>query len=271
MSCYQWYTYLLPACLWFINICLAVPGHKVHVGATQTSREGSSFGMKEGQLRVLTLQHMAVSPLQKLLNECLQLQSLKKWFWSCDLPAVRDPRMFKADCRCSGRILRHRKTGLFRCEQMPASCGKRSFIRSLGYRANEQLYEERNAFDDLIISIEGKKEYNVSFFTNITRVQAPLVDDFLTNYFHEGVPGIFIGRNAQACSSVHAIDWSHAIRSFRKANILHNSSSYLQTHLGQLLEEKIHARTKFDLRPWHVPSTQLVKDTHDLSQRLQQN
>lgn len=89
--------------------------------------------------------HSTGDHFQRLVNECL---SIKEWTFGCELPAVNDMSLFLPDapCACKGRILKHKATGLYRCESLPDSCGKKatnvSFINTLGYSPNMAWYDD---------------------------------------------------------------------------------------------------------------------------------
>ncbi len=82
----------------------------------------------------------AYANYETLVDEC---ENNPAWQWSCEVPAIADPDAFLGgDCACTGRILLHIETGLYRCEALPASCGNVSFLATLGYEPEMEWYED---------------------------------------------------------------------------------------------------------------------------------
>ena len=73
-------------------------------------------------------------------KHCSDLVADGKWHWSCDVPAVEKAEVFSGDCACKGRLLEHKKTGLFRCEKLSTFCGGASFETTLGYAPDLNFY-----------------------------------------------------------------------------------------------------------------------------------
>jgi hypothetical protein len=73
-----------------------------------------------------------------LQHACLQEQA---WRWSCDVPVSSSLNHFSGTCSCRARLLRHKETGLYRCEQLGAECGGVSFKETLGYPVNSEWYD----------------------------------------------------------------------------------------------------------------------------------
>ena len=74
---------------------------------------------------------------QTLYQLCLGISA---WRWDCALPAAPSTSAFAGDCACVGRLLQHKETGLFRCEELGPACGGASFELTLGKAVDMRWY-----------------------------------------------------------------------------------------------------------------------------------
>ena len=97
----------------------------------------------EGSLGLVPAQTPEYVALKQL---CLEETA---WRWSCDVPVSSNQNHFFGACECQKRLLRHRDTGLFRCEQLGPKCGGVNFEKTLGYSVNTDWYDviDRNAHE----------------------------------------------------------------------------------------------------------------------------
>jgi hypothetical protein len=110
-------------------------------------------------------QQLGEMSFERIQSECYGLRS---WKWGCKLPVAADHQMFRGVCSCVGHLLLHKQTRLWRCRELPETCGGASFVKTLGYKPNLKLYSvwdqkssdgrAANAFLDLVECMKSRRQ-----------------------------------------------------------------------------------------------------------------